>query len=144
MHAFKQAAQPVANITPVQEIYLNALRALLNLEEIETGHLLNTTKNLLVRAAGKTHWTQLEDKDFTIIAPDLTIVRFESLYGDYTPSTIARKSPSQHPWVRDRVLISMITGHIHNLGTEHDKACLKRFCNQHDAIFTSKPDMRIV
>jgi hypothetical protein len=139
MDDFRKVAD--ANITQVQETYLQALRAILRLDQINAGSHLNNAKEQVIRAAGKSHFTQLEDNDFAIIHPDLTLENFYALYGDCTPSSHER--PPTTPWVRDRGMVEMIGKHIRAFGTEDDVTLFNTFLNNHHAIFQGAPVFRV-
>lgn len=125
-----------------KKLYLHALRLIMDGKEEEAGHALNKTRDFL--AGSKT----LTDSHTQTLFPDLTVRKFESLYGDYKHTDPKRKNDAYgenrtlqewekaaSPWIKQPELLDMITAHIKELGDKTDQIICGNFLEQTDTHF---------
>ena len=118
---------PVTN-SEGQNLYLTALRHFVRLEEEATSHALNAVRRVALRADAENgeerHWSTLTSADLQKIMPDLTVARFQALYGDY-------KSNVATPWNTLPAIVQMVGEHLARLGTDNDVYEFALFLQNH-------------
>lgn len=117
---------PTTN-SDAQNLYLKALRHFVRLEEEATSHALNAARRAALRAGAdgeERHFSSLTSTDLQILMPDLTVARFEALYGDY-------KSNVSTPWNTLPAVVSMVGEHLTRLGTDNDVYEFALFLQNH-------------
>jgi len=115
------------------ELYLKALRLIMAGKEELANFALNDVRDLLLDNA---HASEFCDTHVQQIMPDLTVAKFNALYGDYKHTEFFRKryqfdvptgsrtsewDPVSSPWIKNPGLLHMIASHVAQLGDEDDR-----------------------